>query len=197
MKTATALILSFTGFLLTACINLEPKPDNTRRFVLGPVAQTAEVSNESSDDALSVYVMPPHLPTYLGRQELLYRTAGGEVAIIPAARWAEPLIDGVARAFAHYLDRRSNIQVAGYYPWPQPSETHGLLSLRFSRFEATDGGLLQVAANWSLRMPDGSRREGMLRDGAIRWQVGDSESFVAAHNRALEALAVSLAEKLR
>ena len=197
MKTAIAIILIFGGFLLTACINLEPKPDNTGRFVLGPVSQIAEASNESANDALPVYLMPPHLPTYLGRKELLYRTAGGEVAAIPAARWAEPLVDGVARAFAHYLDRQSNIQVAGYYPWPQPSETHGRLTLRFSRFEALDSGLFQVAGNWSLRMPDGSRRVGILREEAIRWQMGNEESFLAAHNHALEALAASLAEEIR
>ena len=196
MKTIAAFILCLAGLLLTACINLEPKPDDTRRFALGPVSQAETVRSETTGETLSLYLMPPHLPTYLDRKELLYRTGSGEVVALPSARWAEPLVDGVARTFAHYLDLQPNIEIAGYYPWPQPTGPHARLTLKFSRLVATDDGVLQVAAHWMLRMPDGSRREGVLEGGDIRWQIGDAEGLVAAHNHVLAALAASLGEKL-
>lgn len=196
MKTIAAFILCLAGLLLTACINLEPKPDDTRRFALGPVSQVEMAPSETTGEALPIYLMPPHLPTYLDRKELLYRTGSGEVVALPSARWAEPLVDGVARTFAHYLDLQPNIEIAGYYPWPQPSGSHARLTLKFAHLVATDDGLLQVAAHWTLRLPDGRRREGVLEGQDTHWQVGDAEGLVAAHNRVLAAFAASLGEKL-
>ncbi|MFP4157469.1 MAG: membrane integrity-associated transporter subunit PqiC [Opitutales bacterium] len=195
MKTATALLLSLTGILLTGCINLEPEPDDTRRFALGPVSQAEARLNKAGGHAL--YLMPPHLPTYLERNELLYRTGRGEVVALPTARWAEPLADGVARTFAHYLDAQPDIEVAGYYPWPQPAGPSARLTLKFSRFDATEDGRVQSIVFWSLRLPDGSRRAGTLEGKTISWEVGAPESLVAAQNQALEALAESLGEALR
>lgn len=197
MKTATALILSFTTFLLTACINLDPEPDNTRRFALGPVAPAEVLTKETAAEALTLYLMPPHLPTYLNRKELLYRSADGEVVALPAARWAEPLADGVARALAHYLGCQAHIAVAGYYPWPQPAGPHARLTLKFSRLDAAADGLFQIVAHWTLRLPDGSRRSGVIETDDVPWQIGAAEPLVTAHNQALKALAASLAEALQ
>jgi uncharacterized lipoprotein YmbA len=194
MKTATALLLSLIAILLTACINLEPEPDDTRRFALGPLSQAETQPSETG--GFAVYLMSPHLPTYLEDNELLYRTGQGEVVAVPQARWAEPLADGVARTFAHYLDIAPNIDVAGYYPWPQTASPAARLTLKFLHFDATDGGLFQATVHWSLRLPDGSRRAGQLEGKAISWEVGAPESLVAAQNQALEGLAGSLGERL-
>lgn len=143
-----------------------------------------------------IYITRPQVPTYLDDSRLSYRSTGGEVMSMPAARWAEPLPEGIARAMSLYLSASDEIVVEGYYPWPNTSPDGTRLSLYFKRFGATDTGEVQILARWTWKQPGKESRSGQFLSKSMRWQIGQPDSLVTAYNEALQALALELEKSL-
>jgi uncharacterized lipoprotein YmbA len=186
-----AFILLFLCFGLTACVNLKPKPDTVRLYVLGPL-DTAVESGVLSGPA--IYIARPDLPTYVDGTRLQYRRQGGELRSLSGARWAEPLQEGVSRALSEYLSSQHAIN--GYYPWPKLSSVTSQVRVRFSQFGATADGQIQLSAHWQIEGPEAVVREGVFAAADLKWQTDDAQSMVAGLNEALQALAADISNSL-
>lgn len=182
-------------FGLSACVNLKPVPSVTESFILGPVDMVGR--SNTLMEGKPVFIARPQLPTYLEDSRLSYRSANGEVRNIAAARWAEPLAEGIARAMSLYLGASEQIAVKGYYPWPNTATDAARLSLNFQRFGATDSGEVQVVTRWTLKQAGGVSKNAQFVSEALVWQTGEPESLIAAYNKALKALALEIEKSLK
>lgn len=193
MKYSFLALISLAALILSACVNLKPKPDAVRKYTLGGVEASWASEQADRSSRVALYLMRPHLPGYLDSLELRYRSDEGAVLPIAGARWAEPLEESLVRALAQKIGSLGAVDVIGYYPSPQLAElSPARLSLIFERLDALESGEVHVVLQWTLRGPDGSLQRGTYVTSAISWQVGDAESFVAAYNAALSAFAKSL-----
>ena len=197
----TLIALSIGGVLLTSCVNLKPVVPKSQNYTLGPVEIQAvdQVDQLEQGTAVSeaIFITRPHVPTYLDSGRLVYLAESGEVKQVPVARWAEPMVEGIARATALYLNESTGLgTVVGYYPWPNSNVDAIRLTLNFLRFSATETGEVHVVARWTLKHSTGEIKSGLFSTEELRWTVAEPESLVAAYNDALKALAVEVLDHL-
>lgn len=184
IKFLSVLLVSAVCLVFSGCVNLKPKADVVKLYALGPV----EAAPETTATGPSMYVARPNLPGFLDGKRLQFRSANGEVEELSKARWAEPLEDGIARALAEYLQHKGGRKVSGFYPWPKNRDD---LELRVHIYKlgALKSGEVSMLVEWELRSAGKARSAGTFESQGIQWQQGDSDSFVAGINRALEQLA--------
>ena len=187
----TLLVLTCT---LTACVNLKPKADTTRTYLLGPV----DVSPEGESSLYDIYIARPNLPAYLEGNHMQYRNEQGELKSLKGARWGESLQEGIARALSEWVLSDSGRQVSGFYPWPKTSDQATELRLQFHQFGATADGRIQLSASWRI---DGgadakAKQARYYSAEGYTWKVGDVQSLVAGLNAALTALAQEISGAL-
>jgi uncharacterized lipoprotein YmbA len=175
-------------------VNLKPKPDTVRLFVLGSINVEADV--EPGAQSTAVYIARPDLPNYLDSTQLQFRHTDGEVQALRGARWAESLQDGVARALSEFIGSARGSSTNGYYPWPQLSAATPQVRVRLFQYGATVDGRIQLTANWRIEGPDGVLRQGTYSADGVSWHTGDAPSLVAGLNAALKALAAEIASAL-
>jgi uncharacterized lipoprotein YmbA len=153
------LILLIVSFALTACVNLKPKPDSVRLYLLGPVTASAV----EAPVGRGIYIARPDLPTYLEGNRMQYHGEGGELQSVYGARWGEPLQEGIARAISELITQQSGRPGSRFYPWPKSSDQAAELRVQFHQFGATADGRVQLTANWQLEGNDWRRdRQGNL-----------------------------------
>ena len=159
MKIPDTILFASCALFLSACVNLEPNPDLSRSFVLGPV----DFSESSQGlDGGALYVMRPQLPSFLDSNRIQYRDAIGLVESVEDAFWAESLPEGVSRAFAQYFGQRSGLGGIAYYPWPEPGVEVDKIVLKFQRFDAITSGEVYVKASWELKSGSNGKHSGSL-----------------------------------
>ena len=190
MRTFTLFLLCCT---LTGCVNLKPKADTVRLFVLGSVDAVYE---SGSPGRGAFYIGRPDLPAYLEGTRLQYRHMDGEVESLSGARWAEPLQEGVARALNEFIGSAQENSSDGYYPWPKLSSATPQVRVRLLQFGAIADGRIQLNANWQIEGQGGVVAQGTFIAEGFKWQPSDPKSFVAGLNQALEALAAEIAAAL-
>src|ERR1700730_16479807 len=164
--------LAFAGVVLASCASKEPFP---RFYVLtqtsGPMA--------SRRGGTTVFVRRVEVPAYLVRLSIVTMRGGGEADYAETARWAEPLDQGVARAVAENLNRRSGITAIGFSPASPPGPHRYDVQIRLDRFEGTENGDVVLAAHWEVLTADGSsvsnRSTEIHRNG---WTPGDYPGLV-------------------
>jgi uncharacterized lipoprotein YmbA len=123
---------------------------------------------------------------------------GSEADYAETARWAEPLDQGVARAVAENLNRRSGITAVGFSPGAPPGRHSYDVQIRLERFEGTDSGEVVLAARWEVLTADGSsvasRRTQIRRNG---WTPGDHPGLVKLLSDAVAEMSGQIARAIR
>jgi len=186
-------ILMAVAIASTSCVNLEPKPDTTKLYTLGPVPAPDE--GRAVSQVQGLYVASPDLPLFAIGNKLNYREADGELKSLPAVRWAESFDTGVARAMADYLNASGHV-IVGYYPWPYLSTETPKLTLNFQEITAYADGRLQIAATWSLEKKGRQIGSGQFASEGVTWSVGNAASYVAGLNEGLKQLAGEIVSSL-
>ncbi len=192
MRSCFLILLS--SLALVSCVNLKPKADSVKLYSLGPT----HVVSPPEDAKPSVHVARPSLPTYLISNRLQYRSADGEVRSIVAARWAEPLQEGVARALAEWLQVQAvkPAAVGTYYPWQQPDGSL-VVRVHLHQFCGSEDGRILFQAAWQLESSAGvSLAAGIYQPEGLSWMPGDAKSLIAGLNAALQGLSAQVAEQL-
>ncbi len=179
---------------LTACVNLKPRADATKTYVLGPMALPVADASQQIERG---YIARPQLPVYMEGATLKVRSADGEIANLAGARWAEPLEVGVARALSHYIEVQSGGVKSGFYPWSQSKKAANTLYVKFYQLVATTDGRIQVSASWELQRASGQPLTGVFTTVDTEWIPGDAQSMVAGVNAAIEALAGQISSSLK
>lgn len=180
-------------FGLSGCINLKPKADAAKSFVLGPVAASsrAEVAAVGA-----LYIARPERPTYLEGTHLLYLAESGEIKSLPNVRWAEPIEGGIARALSEYLQLDDATLDTHFYPWSKHSAAMPQLHLYLHQFIATEDGRILLSATWRVAAGSESTRSGAYTAPDLQWTPGDASSLVVGLNAALEGLAKEIKASL-
>jgi uncharacterized protein len=183
--------LTVAIIVLANCAARAPFP---RFFVLTPTSEPIS----SHRGGTTVFVRRVEVPAYLTRLSLVTMRGGSEAHYAETARWAEPLDQGVARAVAENLNRRSGITAFGFSPSAPPGPHRYDVQIRLESFEGTDSGEVVFAAHWQVLTTDGSsvasRRTEIRRNG---WTPGDYPGLVKLLSDAIAEMSGQIARAIR
>lgn len=159
-----------------------PKPDPTRFFVL------AAERGEASPPRGVVVLRPVELAAYLRQPALVVRRGGSEVTFREAARWGEPLEQGLARVLGENLRR------LGLVPAGRGSESDAApLTVRVLAAEGTSAGAVEFRAVWELTRRGGAPVGGEFRAAGLTWDGRDDAGLASALSAAVSGLAAEIA----
>jgi uncharacterized lipoprotein YmbA len=159
-----------------------PKPDPTRFFLLA-----AEVG-EAAPARGVVALRPVELAAYLRQPALVVRRGGHEVTFREAARWGEPLEQGVTRVLGENLRR------LGLAPAPRGGEADAAgLVVRVLSAEGTAAGGVEFRATWELTRRGAAPVGGEFRAAGLTWDGRDEAGLAAGLSAAVAGLAAEIA----
>ena len=191
----SALLLLTLPFLLGSCTVLQPVEDKSVNYLLDPAVPERSITGASP----AVAIASPSLPGYLDRQQLVSRSAGGELLMNPNHLWGEPLDSGIARVTAANLGRLKNslnIQPVKSFV---TLDYQSLLELRITRFEPDASGNVVLECTWKLQPVNGpvaTTRAFTTRIPLAADPLGSQTGRVQAMNEALARLARQIAKSL-
>ena len=140
-------VLALGCLLLAGCLSSTP-PSNY--YLLTPRA-----GEPPTGSTPSVGVGPIEIPEYLNRNGLVYRRAGNALEISSYERWAEPLMDGIARVVSLNLAGRLDTQSIQSFPWNPGRAPDYAVSIQLLALDASDQGTT-LMAEWLLHRPAGN-----------------------------------------
>ncbi len=192
------------GALVCGCTLLAPVPDRSRFFTLpippGQPAERPETSAASPVAGIGVLygLGPITLPAYLDRREVVTRVSPTEVAYSETDRWAEPLTAGVASVLSESLSAALGTNEVVLYPWVATLKVDYQIRIRMQRFERDASGVVQLAAEWSIRDVR-LGREVAAKDTLLTRPAtpDDTEAAAAALSATLSDLGHEIAVALR
>jgi len=193
MKSFLSVLL--LPFLLVSCTVLQPVEDKSVNYLLDSAVPERSITGASP----AVAIASPALPGYLDRQQLVSRSAGGELLMNPNHLWGEPLDSGIARVTAANLGRLENslnIQPVKSFV---TLDYQSLLELRITRFEPDASGNVVLECTWKLQPVSGpvaTTRAFTTRVPLAADPLGSQTGRVQAMNEALARLARQIAKSL-
>jgi len=159
-----------------------PKPDPTRFFVL------AAEPGEAAPARGTVALRPVEVPAYLRQPALVVRRGGHEVTLREAARWGEPLEQGLARVLGENLRR------LGVAPAPRGGEADAAaLVVRVLAAEGAGAGGVEFRAAWELTRRGAAPVGGEFRAAGLTWDGRDEAGLAAGLSAAVAGLAAEIA----
>jgi uncharacterized lipoprotein YmbA len=131
---------------------LDPRPDETRFYVLDPTAAPEPAEETLASDGASIGLGPVRIPDYLRRPEIVTRTGASQIEPSATDRWGEPLEQAVSRVLTKELARALHTPRVVAYPWyrrTRPDYQVSIDVLQFERDEPQDRVVL--VARWDVR----------------------------------------------
>jgi len=176
---------------LCGCVNLDPKPDPTRYYVLDAAATAAAAS--PADCTLTLLVGPIRLAGHIDQNPLVERRGAYEIVPLPLHLWAEPLSQSLPRIIVRELGEA--LPTACVLPYQRLTPSAGALQmeLEVTRLELTAAGEAAVAVQGRVFKP------GEAGPGRA-FNLSKTRAFEAGDDRvanAVKALAETLDEVLR
>lgn len=173
----------------SGCFGRSPAP---RQYTLGAASATAGGSSE-----LAIGLGPVTFPEYLDRPQLVTRLEGSELAFDELNRWAGGFQSNVVGALADALGARLGTDRVFLDPGASPFPVAYQVAVDVHRFEGSPGGELVLRARWVVREQAGEGRS-WSEETTIRQGVDgtDTQSLIAAHDAALDALAGVIAGRI-
>lgn len=168
MKHLTYL-LNFTGLLtliltLTGCTLLAPVPDQSRFFLLTPIApgDAGTPVDQDNTSALVLGLGPIKLPDYLERDDIATRVESNRVDFSENDHWAEPLKNNFTSVLSQNLSTLLGTQQIINFPWYSSARIDYQIAITVEQFECDAQGNGRLAALWSIDDPVSGR---ILRHG--------------------------------
>lgn len=163
MKHLTYL-LNLTGlwivaFALAGCALLAPIPDQSRFFLLTPMApgETGSQINQKNTSALVLGLGPIKLPDYLQRDDIATRVESNRLQFSENDHWAEPLKNNFTRVLSQNLSTLLGTQQIINFPWYSSVRIDYQIAITVDRFECDAQGNGRLAARWSINDPASGR----------------------------------------
>lgn len=180
--------------LLAGCLNLAPKPDPTRFYLLAPTVDSSRGGGVRVKGTATIGLREVELPNYLDQSQLVTRVGPNEVKFLETARWGEPLGAMLTRVLASDLAAAAGLDEVVFHPWSRSRAPSYELRISVQRFEQ-DSQQVVLDAIWQARdstgtvvIPPSSAR---LTEAAT---AGDPQAVVEAMNRALAQLSRRIVE---
>jgi uncharacterized lipoprotein YmbA len=143
-------------------------------------------------------MLPVRIPVQVDQPSLMVRESTGSLAILESARWASPLADELHDALAKEMERRLGVRDLAGMP---KRAGQPLLRLRTDvrRFESESGGQATLDAVWNLSLSRGENQQRNITCSSVFAEPAgaDLDELVAAHQRAVAALADAIATTAR
>lgn len=174
--------------LLTGCINLEPKPDPHRYYVIDGAADP--VALPPGECAKQYLVGPVRVAGYADQAAVVERRGGHEIVPLSLHRWAEPPGQSLPRTLTRRLARELPDACVAALQSRTPTAGTTQIEIEVTRFELTDQNQASVAIRWRAFEP-GSEGADRAGTAAATQAFGGTEDRVAA---GLEALSRALDE---
>ena len=139
--------------LLQGCVNLKPRENTNRFYVLG--AGEADMSAAEQASGLSIGIRRVGMAEYLDMPYIVVRRGSNEVRFVEDQRWGEDLRRSIGRVVARRLETRAGIGRVDIVPWAVGAQHDYVIELTVSRFEgvATSPAARTTAhlvANWQI-----------------------------------------------
>jgi hypothetical protein len=161
-----------------------PKPDPTRFFVLAVEPGASAMARGA------VALRPVELPAYLRQPALVVRRGGNEVTFREAARWGEPLEQGLARVVGENLRR------LGLAPSNRGGDADAaILVVRVLAAEGTASGGVEFRAAWELTRRGAAPVGGEFRAPGLTWDGRDEAGLAGSLSAAVAGLAAEIAAR--
>tara|TARA_Y100000588_G_C14280492_1_gene936850 strand:- start:11747 stop:12310 length:564 start_codon:yes stop_codon:yes gene_type:complete len=129
------------------CIDLDPKLDPTRFYVL---TEPTPIKASGILKTLNVGLLIIEMPDYLKTSKIVLRREGSEITYSEFNRWAEDLEQGIARVlYSHLANKLPGVKISRF-PWSAPTELDYRVKIRLTRFDGVRGGLVAIHAGWSI-----------------------------------------------
>ena len=183
---------------MVAGCGLGARPDRSRFFTLAPLGPEELTTVPAGKLEMSLGLGPIVFPGYLDRMSVVRRTQANEIAISTFDRWAEPLREAFRTTLQQNLVGLLGTPRVVLYPWQRTERPELAIDVVVLRFEATETGDADVAAQWHVvRVADGAVLVG--RTSRIEERAGgaDTDAAVAALSRALGGLSREIATAVR
>jgi len=147
---------------------------------------------------LAVEGLPVHLPEVLQRPQIVTTLGADSLELSPDHRWGNPLDRDVQRVLVEDLALLLGSDRVVAFPYGSRIEGPFRVEVNVQRCDGRPGGTLALRATWMITRPQGEVAV-MVRRSAIDEPVPglDAGALVAAHDRALAALAREIAEGLK
>jgi uncharacterized protein len=193
-----ALIVLATSLVAAGCSPLAPRPDNTRYFILAPLAKTdQQAAASNARQPLTIGVGPIDFPDYLRRTQIVTRTDDNQIKLSPESRWAEPLDKNFERTLSENLSALLQTQQIEKYPWSNRNQINYQVTVYVVRFETDGGGQAQLVVRWIIK--DGASGKDLYASetAASRPAANDASGASAALSSDLEDLSAAIAAQIQ
>ncbi len=186
MKWRSAFAVSLLA--LAACATSVPTRYYTLSGAVPPPVQTL-----SAAPGYRVAIGPVSVPEALDRAQIVLRVAPERYAFSDAAHWAEPLKREIPRVLAEDVGRRLPAArvAANFLYGGQDADYHVLIDVL--RFESVPGVSTTLEVVWSVRNRAGVRLRETRSVFVETVNAAGVAALVAAHEKALAALAREIA----
>ncbi len=139
--------------MLTGCINLSPKQDPTRFYVLHvPAPEAAQVSNGPVTGVRSLQI-----EDYLNRPELMVRKGNAQIERLSLYRWAGSLSSHLQKEFQRWCERYQPERVFYFPPWDVRIQPERELRWEVRRLEGVQNvsgesyAVVELGWSWTVR----------------------------------------------
>ncbi|WP_456407310.1 PqiC family protein [Thiolapillus sp.] len=149
-------------------------------------ARAEAVSPASAD--LLVGVGPVNLADYLDRSQIVRRHTDVQLRMDEFNRWAGDLGKNITTVLAENLSRSLGSAGVLPYPWPSALELDYQVLVDISRFDAEQGGLIVLEAQWQLLSKQPHKLLQVQRSHI------ETRAVDASHEAQVEAQSQALAE---
>ncbi len=152
------LVLLLAVLMMQGCVNLKPRENETRFYVLGGQQLQAPVSD--SEGAV-VGLRRLQLATYLDSPHLVVRRGANEVEFLDAHRWGEDLSPAINRVLAGLMTAEADVKQVDVVPWSTGAQHDYVVEISVTKFEGTRlaqpgsaGMHAHLEAYWKVLDPD-------------------------------------------
>lgn len=175
--------LLLPALLLTACSFRSPDPVF---HTLRPAAPAAVATTSGA----ALEILPLRLPELLQRPQLVLATGPGTYQLAEGHRWANGLDRELQRALGAALSAALGAEVVAFPEGPKVQATRRL-EVEILHCEAAPGNTFAFQATWTLSGTGAPLRRTTRLDEPVAGRT--PEALVAAHERAVAALAKEIA----
>ncbi len=203
---------SLTIFLVTlllaqGCVNLKPRENDMRFYVLGANSSEEPVVSNNEAQGLSIGLRRLQLAEYLDSPRIVVRKGSNEVQFSENHRWGEDLGSAINRVVASFLVMQPSVHHVDVVPWTPGIQHDYVVEIQVVQFEgivessppvsrkdASKKMNVHLTAHWHIVDPTTNAilRQGTTDESVGDWSTNLYPNLVSGLEQALEKLSKDL-----